>query len=185
MGRSHCRPPSLNIEASTLAAISGLRRRDTMPEMAVSGAGPFRKRPDYGLDAKMRAKTDDASSNWCSQVGPQILSPSASLYRGPIVQLEADLGSMLIIWARAGALPTPLEPSKSIESSLCPRPRRFAAQLVASRAEARRVCCSRGWVVCCSDGSGDHDDRSCVAFAYGRAVWMGPEAPWRVFVGAW
>ena len=29
---------------------------------------------------------------------------------------------------------------------LCPRPRRFAAQLVASRAEARRVCCSRGWV---------------------------------------
>ena len=67
---------------------------------------------------------------------------------------------------------------------LCPRPRRFAAQLVASRAEARRVCCSRGWVVCCSDGSGDHDDRSWVAFAYGRAVWMGPEAPWRVFVGA-
>ena len=84
-----------------------------MPEMAVSGAGPFRKRPDYGLDAKMRAKTDrDASSNWCSQVGPQILSPSASLYRGPIVQLEADLGSMLIIWARAGALQTPLQPPK-------------------------------------------------------------------------
>ena len=44
--RTHCRPPSLNIEASTLAAISGLRRRDTMPEMAVSGADPFRKRPD-------------------------------------------------------------------------------------------------------------------------------------------
>ena len=105
-------PPSVNIQASTLAAISGHRRRDTMPEMAVSGAGPFRKRPDYGLDAKMRAKTDDASSNWCSQVGPQILSPSASLYRGPIVQLEADLGSMLIIWARAGALQTPLQPPK-------------------------------------------------------------------------
>ena len=83
-----------------------------MPEMAVSGAGPFRKRPDYGLDAKMRAKTDDASSNWCSQVGPQVLSPSPSLYRGPIVQLEADLGSMLIIWARAGALQTPLQPPK-------------------------------------------------------------------------
>ena len=88
-----------------------------MPEMAVSGAGPFRKRPDYGLDAKMRAKTDDASSNWCSQVGPQILSPSASLYRGPIVQLEADLGSMLIIWGRAGALQTPLQPPKI---TLCP-----------------------------------------------------------------
>ena len=74
---------------------------------------------------------------------------------------------------------------KAILPPLRTRPRRFAAQLVTSRAEARRVCCSRGWVVCCSDGSGDHDDRSCVAFAYGRAVWMGPEAPWRVFVGAW
>ena len=42
----HCRPPSVNIQASTLAAISRLRRRDTMPEMAVSGADPFRKRPD-------------------------------------------------------------------------------------------------------------------------------------------
>ena len=75
---------------------------------------------------------------------------------------------------------------RNLPHSHCrPRPRRFAAQLVTSRAEARRVCCSRGWVVCCSDGSGDHDDRSWVAFAYGRAVWMGPEAPWRVFVGAW
>ena len=93
-----------------------------MPEMAVSGAGPFRKRPDYGLDAKMRAKTDDASSNWCSQVGPQILSPSASLYRGPIVQLEADLGSMLIIWARAGALQTPLQPPKITLCTYCDDP---------------------------------------------------------------
>ena len=71
---------------------------------------------------------------------------------------------------------------RKILPPLCPR--RFAAQLVTSRAEARRVCCSRGWVVCCSDGYGDHDDRSCVAFACGRAVWMGPEAPspWRVFL---
>ena len=30
-----------------------------MPEMAVSGAGPFRKRPDYGLDAK----SENASEN--------------------------------------------------------------------------------------------------------------------------
>ena len=43
---AHCRLPRVNIQASTLAAISGLRRRDTMPEMAVSGADPFRKRPD-------------------------------------------------------------------------------------------------------------------------------------------
>ena len=28
------------------------------------------------------------------------------------MQLEADLGSMLIIWARAGALQTPLQPPK-------------------------------------------------------------------------
>ena len=116
---THCRLPRVKKEASTLAAISGLRRRDTMPEMAVSGAGPFRKRPDYGLDAKLRAKTDDASSNWCSQVGPQILSPSASLYRGPIVQLEADLGSMLIMWARAGALQTPLQPPKITLCTYC------------------------------------------------------------------
>ena len=45
-GPAHCRPSRVKKEASTLAAISGLRRRDTMPEMAVSGADPFRKRPD-------------------------------------------------------------------------------------------------------------------------------------------
>ena len=130
--QTHCRLPRVNIQASTLAAISGHRRRDTMPEMAVSGAGPFRKRPDYGLDAKMRAKTDDASSNWCSQVGPQVLSPSPSLYRGPIVQLEADLGSMLIIWARAGALQTPLQPPKITLCTYCDLPSAAARHAIAS-----------------------------------------------------
>ena len=59
---------------------------------------------------------------------------------------------------------------------LWPRPRRFAAQLVASRAEARRVCCSRGCVVCCSDGSGDHDDRSWVAFCVRPSRLDGPRS---------
>ena len=120
-----------------------------------------------------------------SEVGAQGGPGRSDAYKGPVVELEPDPGSIFIIWARAGALATPLEPSKIGPPPTENRPRRFAAQLVTSRAEARRVCCSRGWVVCCSDGSGDHDDRSWVAFAYGRAVWMGPEAPWRVFVGAW
>ena len=33
-------------------------------------------------------------------------------YKGPVVELEPDPGSMFIIWAIAGALWTPLEPSK-------------------------------------------------------------------------
>ena len=34
------------------------------------------------------------------------------------MQLEPDPGSIFIIWARAGALPTPLEPSKSTKIPL-------------------------------------------------------------------
>ena len=35
------------------------------------------------------------------------------------MQLEADLGSMLIIWARAGALQTPLQPPKITLCTYC------------------------------------------------------------------
>ena len=100
-------------------AISGHRRRDTMPEMAVSGAGPFRKRLDYGLDAKLRAQTDDASSNRRSEVGAQGGHGRSDAYKGPVVELEPDLGSMLIIWARAGALQTPLQPPKITLCTYC------------------------------------------------------------------
>ena len=78
-----------------------------MPEMAVSGADPFRKRPDEGLDAKLRAQTDDASSNQRSEVGAQGGHGRFDAYKGPVVELEPDSGSMFIIWARAGALWTP------------------------------------------------------------------------------
>ena len=95
------------------------------------------------------------------------------------MQLEPDPGSIFIIWANAGALSTPLEPSKSTSLRHCGLA--LAGLLLSWWHRALRrdaSAATRGWVVCCSDGSGDHDDRSCVAFAYGRAVWMGPEAPW-------
>ena len=45
-----------------------------------------------------------ASSNRRSEVGAQGGHGRSDAYKGPVVELEPDPGSMFIIWARAGAL---------------------------------------------------------------------------------